>query len=527
MRTNTYMTLDRMWRSTCKIMFGEDVGELSDYAEWLAKDIVSVKARKSAVSGKDVYFAIKDYCDDAKFMSIDEVNFSRRYGMPLDINEIKDIDSITEAFKERFAYAGSVILMNSRDVEASSNIQNSFHILGSTFIYDSEYMAYCTYSRYSKSQFGTIHDSNSSFLVKAYVTDKDARCLEVMNTLSCSDCCYSVGLEGVQNALFCFNLRSRYNMIGNLELPRDKFAELRTKLLAEIRDELKRNKSLPSIVELALGSKKKPKIPKIEFNEKEEITDKAPVEKAFRETTKIVLGKDLSGLDAYGKWLSRGIPEVKAVPSAATGKAVYLARVIDPYEQFPKDRIVRSGECAALGEAMNMDEKDLSSLETIRENIGKIALFTPELEMGDNRNLISTPMANSCSNCYSNPALSNNEYCAFSHWPRNSKYIFGSNLALSSNFCIRSNYSANLSRSFEVDSCSGCSDIYYSHNCENVHDSMFCFNVKNLKNAIGNAVLKPESYKEIKKSILEQIVSELEKKKDLEWSIYNIACGGK
>ena len=34
--------------------------------------------------------------------------------------------------------------------------------------------------------------------------------------------------------------------------------------------------------------------------------------------------------------------------------------------------------------------------------------------------------------------------------------------------------------------------------------------------------MDPETYKKVKESLLEQIVSELERKKDLKWDIYNI-----
>ena len=71
-----------------------------------------------------------------------------------------------------------------------------------------------------------------------------------------------------------------------------------------------------------------------------------------------------------------------------------------------------------------------------------------------------------------------------------------------------------------------CTDLYFGHNCENVQDGMFCFNVKNLKRAIGNAEYSPDEYKKVKSSLLEQISSELEAKKTLKWDIYNIGCAG-
>ena len=54
---------------------------------------------------------------------------------------------------------------------------------------------------------------------------------------------------------------------------------------------------------------------------------------------------------------------------------------------------------------------------------------------------------------------------------------------------------------------------------------MFTFNAKNLKYAIGNASIGPEKYRPLKKTLLEQITDELEKKKSFKWNIYNIAKG--
>jgi hypothetical protein len=82
-------------------------------------------------------------------------------------------------------------------------------------------------------------------------------------------------------------------------------------------------------------------------------------------------------------------------------------------------------------------------------------------------------------------------------------------------------------RCFEIDCCGYCTDTYFSHNCENVNDSMFCFNKKNLRYAIGNAPLPQNDYKRIKSSLLAQIADELNSTKDLRYDIYNILCAGK
>jgi len=55
---------------------------------------------------------------------------------------------------------------------------------------------------------------------------------------------------------------------------------------------------------------------------------------------------------------------------------------------------------------------------------------------------------------------------------------------------------------------------------------MFCFNVKNLTHAIGNAQLPPEQYKKVKGALVAQMANELEKKRDLRWDIFSIGASG-
>ena len=60
------------------------------------------------------------------------------------------------------------------------------------------------------------------------------------------------------------------------------------------------------------------------------------------------------------------------------------------------------------------------------------------------------------------------------------------------------------------------------HYPENRRDCMFCFNSKNIFRAIGNAEYPAEDYSKIKRSLLEQISGELQKKKSLKWNIYEL-----
>jgi len=74
-----------------------------------------------------------------------------------------------------------------------------------------------------------------------------------------------------------------------------------------------------------------------------------------------------------------------------------------------------------------------------------------------------------------------------------------------------------------VDSSRGCSDCYYSHNIENCQSCMFCFNVKNLRYAVGNAEVGREKFIAAKKILLDWINLHLRQEGKLDIDIYKIA----
>ena len=93
---SAYPELNNQWKSTCKLLFGKEVGELSDYRNWLMELNNQRFIQKSAKSGNDIVFTSSEFCNNAKFIGMDEVDFNKKFE-PLSINEIKDIDSIVSS----------------------------------------------------------------------------------------------------------------------------------------------------------------------------------------------------------------------------------------------------------------------------------------------------------------------------------------------------------------------------------------------------------------------------------------------
>jgi hypothetical protein len=519
-------TINREWMKTCSVVLGEEIGELKQYSEWLSELTDGNLIRKSDVSGKDVAFSIKDYSEGSKWISLDEIDMSKRFE-PLNIDDIKDIDSITEAIEERIYYCGNVLLGNCNNVLRSTNLSNASYVSDSALYTKVKYMAYSTLGRENSHCFGCHGPGGSEFLIRCSQTVNVKRSFELWASMNSSDCYYVYGLDGCSDCMFSFNLRNKRCCVGNLELGKDKYAKTRQKILGEIIDELKKTKNAPSLIDIV----KKSRILKPEITSSQKLVgrhgrdeNKSLIEDRFTRTSKMILGNGLQGLDGYGKWLSSHTHGMEREKSSLSGEEILLQQYGISMIMLPRDRLATMSEAKWIGEntSISSDEAEKISLENVHENIGKIVFMGVDMRSGMMDNLIECSFLADSNNCYNASMMIRSRYCAFGMWPKDSHDCFGFDSVLDSGFCIKCYHSDNLERCFEVDSCRSCSDLLFSHNCESTQDSMFCFNVKNLRHGIGNAVYDPQKYKKVKDSILEQVMNELEEKKELKWSIFNI-----
>ncbi|MEM4348336.1 MAG: hypothetical protein QXN37_02080 [Candidatus Anstonellaceae archaeon] len=514
--------IEKRWSGTCKVVFGQEIGSIRDYTRWLKEKIEPIVIRTSSISGKKVAYAIPNYSENSKWIGLEEIGNSKF--PPLSINEIKDIESIVSAIKDRIYYTGNIVLGNSGFIYESSSISDSFYMYHTGKFGDSKYLAFCTLGRLCEDCFGCNGIGESHFCIKAYETFRVKRSFEFWMGQNCSDCYYTHNLSGCSDCIFSFNLKNKHFAIGNCTLPKDKYLSIKNSLLEQLRDWLIRKKRAPSLLDL-IPLSIPPKLPRLAAESKNsKVSDLGPIEEGFAKTCQIIFGKRLSGkLDDYADWLSKHVRKHQKLHSAISGEQVCRWDYSN-YFMLPQERIVSQGEALALGEilALSKDEIDTISLNNVGGVLGKIAFFSTEYAEGTNINVIDCPTPTQSSNCYRTSPVVYSKYCAYSFWPRSSQYIFGSNAIFDSEFCIHCYHSVKLKRCFEMDSCNSCYNSYFCHNCENVSDSMFCFNAKNLRYAIGNVEVGQEQFLKIKNLLLSKILAELEAKKKFDLNIYNI-----
>ena len=322
MESETYRELDRQWRATCRAVLGGEIGPLDEYSKWLSGLNDPLAIRKSSSSGKPVVMTSENYCGGARVQDMSETDFMRKFE-PLSINEIKDIDSLTSAVRERAAYCGNIVIGNSKFIESSSEVSDSFYVYRSVRISSCKNVAYSQWMRLSENIFGTNEGGESSFCIRSGIVYRNSRGFELWICGNTSDSRYSYGLEDCKDCMFCFNLVSKSNSIGNLQLSRDKYSGLKTKLLSELRAELREKRRLPSLIELI--SHEKPDHSQARaicawLPESARDRDKSRLEWAFTEASSLVLGAPLKGIDNYAQWLSRHTivtRDSKSVPAAS------------------------------------------------------------------------------------------------------------------------------------------------------------------------------------------------------------------
>ncbi|MCX6772695.1 MAG: hypothetical protein NTV88_02900 [Candidatus Micrarchaeota archaeon] len=536
MASETYAHLNKAWKSTCKVLLGGEVGDMARYENYLSRYSEMVVPKKSSQSGKEAYFSTNDYLPGAKFISQDELSdYQKKIAtFKLDINTLKDLDSISTAADEVADYCGDAVLGNSQNVEASNRCFNSVNVYRSQEIYDSKYVAFSSVARSAEFLFGSNGIGETRFGIRNFNTYQNTRCFECDVIYNSTDCYYVATSGDCTHCFFSFNQRNTSYCIGNRRLPKDQYLKLRDALLEQVRSDLEGKKDAPGIIGLleSAGNARSGSISavRLQHGKKSSATRIQPnvpspvLDASFAETAHILLGKRLGPLIDYRNWLYNHVSQLISVPSAINGKAVYAEPLKYNLVEGAQKTFVKLGESFKIAdEKISEEELGKLSIENAAQVLEKIVYFTPEAEVGTNINVSACAAYGYAINaleCWWPVKTKNAAYCG---WSRESENTYGCSIIFSSKFCIKCFNSVNLNRCFEVSDSNSCTDCYFCHNCENCHDSMFCFNAKNLRYAVCNVEVGKGEYSRIIKLLLDGINAKLEKNKSLEYGIYDIS----
>ena len=240
--------LDRSFCSTCRALFGEEIGGMKEN-ERLFTYAAPMKKGKSALTGADVPY-ISNY-PPARLIGMEEK--PRIPSQKFSPNDIKDIDSLLRAARECAYYCGSKATGNSKYVELSDNVTDSFFVYASHNITKSEYIAYSELAIKSKHQFGSSAAGESEFCIGLSESSLAKRVFESAQVQTCSDlyCCFFA--RNCRDCMFSFGQQSKMFMVGNNQLERASYMHLKKELLSQMAGMLKSKKKGLQLSEIVGG----------------------------------------------------------------------------------------------------------------------------------------------------------------------------------------------------------------------------------------------------------------------------------
>ena len=244
------MEIKESFKSTCRALFGQEIGELDIFKPYLLDMVDSPMLAASTISGKTIHLSRPYYGASARFIDISEAGNAAG---ALTINDLKDIDSALAALREKMAYCGNKNLGRNAEVNASDMCNDSISVLSSQNVMDSKYVAYCNGIRKSENTYGCQLGGEVGSSIHSQVFFYSRRCFDSYLCVKSSDLYSCFNCKNCFEAMFCFNQSSARFAIGNLQLPKEKYTELKKKLLSEIAHELSAKKKFPSIFEAAGG----------------------------------------------------------------------------------------------------------------------------------------------------------------------------------------------------------------------------------------------------------------------------------
>jgi len=250
------------------------------------------------------------------------------------------------------------------------------------------------------------------------------------------------------------------------------------------------------------------------------------LEKEFETTTKLLFGTAFSSIEHYGPWLLRHVPASYPVPSAKSGKEVWVPPPLNYMrKRFNRSKIISFDEMEQVSiSPFKPEDLNGATLNDLRTKFVKpIAYYCGNFRYGEHSNVEQSSGAGAGINLFQcEDVYLDVKNIGYSNYALYCENMFGCHGISHSKYGIHIYNSTNVTRCFEVDGCSNSSDLYFCHNCEGMSNGILCFNAKNLRYAVGNMEVGPEKFMRIKKMLVERIVHELKEKKSLNTDIFNV-----
>ncbi|HIH18492.1 TPA: hypothetical protein HA225_00785 [Candidatus Micrarchaeota archaeon] len=238
------------------------------------------------------------------------------------------------------------------------------------------------------------------------------------------------------------------------------------------------------------------------------------LDRRWNSACRILLGRELGGLDDFAPYLSRYVEPLFEKASFLSGKkalvslpnfsrkAVFISN--DEQELYAKRT---SHQPLSINEVKDMD----SIISAVSERIA----YSGNIITGNSRFVEQSSSIVDSAYVYRSSDYYGASYVAYSSNGRFDQYVFGCNWTGESKFIISSHDTYKLTRCFETLRCFTSSDCYYSANLEDCADCLFSFNQRSRRNLIGNLALPKDEYSSLKSKLVSEMAESMQRKKSV------------
>lgn len=153
-----------------------------------------------------------------------------------------------------------------------------------------------------------------------------------------------------------------------------------------------------------------------------------------------------------------------------------------------------------------LPKKEVNDLQELVDIWNTINLTTTE-RVYDSINVSKSDTIYRCSNVYHSTDCSDSKNVVYCDSCGNCEFILASQRSGSSNFCIRVDDSKSCTNSYNVICSSKISNSLFIQDCFDLHECIFCSHIASKKFCIANMQFEEEEYYEIKKVIIDWIIS--------------------
>jgi len=231
------------------------------------------------------------------------------------------------------------------------------------------------------------------------------------------------------------------------------------------------------------------------------VTDKEALEKANKIFMNIFGQKNPYTLDELLSKFAFDIKLPQKVIDSLTSKETW-AESINPSKFITQDNM----EAYDKKYGWMQKKKEVNSLEDILKLWKKINLTTTE-RIYDSENVHKSDTIYRSENVYRSLDCRDCKNVLFSDGCGNSEFILGCQRTGGSNFCIRVDDSGSCINSYNVICSAKVSNSFFIQDSKDLDECMFCSHISNKKYAIANMQFEKDEYYEIKKQIVNWILS--------------------